>query len=73
MKSLWSPFSKGPRGCLGKGLGMMELKMTMAAILPKYQVKLATEDGMKTDDMDMIDHFLMQPKGGRCLLAFEAV
>lgn len=57
--------------CLGKGLGMMELKLTVAAILAKFQVRIAEEDGMKTDDMDMMDHFLVQPNGGRCLLVFE--
>jgi cytochrome P450 len=73
MKSLYMPFSRGSRGCLGKGLGMMQLKLTVAAILPKFDVRIAVEDGMKKEDMEMMDHFLVQPKGGRCLLNFVDV
>jgi cytochrome P450 len=68
MKALFMPFSKGTRACLGIHLAMMELKLTTAALIRDYVVAIA--ENMKKSDMDMKDHFLVLPAGGKCDLVF---
>jgi cytochrome P450 len=68
MKTLFMPFSKGTRACLGIHLAMMELKLTTAALVREYVVAIA--ENMKESDMDMKDHFLVLPAGGKCDLVF---
>lgn len=68
MKALFMPFSKGTRACLGIHLAMMELKLTTARLVGEYVVTVG--DSMRDTDMDMKDHFLVLPAGGRCDLAF---
>ncbi|EPS26280.1 hypothetical protein PDE_01216 [Penicillium oxalicum 114-2] len=40
-RSAFTPFSVGPRSCLGKGLALTELSLTMAYLLCKYDFRLA--------------------------------
>ncbi|KAL4878955.1 cytochrome P450 [Aspergillus karnatakaensis] len=40
-KSAFSPFSTGPRACIGKSLALMELSMTVAVLLARYDLKVA--------------------------------
>ena len=65
------PFSKGSRACLGKNMALMELKLTTAALVLQMKVSLAP--GTKDEDMEMQDHFLALPKGGKCDLIFVSV
>ena len=37
----FNPFSVGPRSCLGKGLALTELTLTLAYLLSKYDFRLA--------------------------------
>ncbi|KAI0532402.1 benzoate 4-monooxygenase cytochrome P450 [Xylaria digitata] len=37
------PFSLGPRGCLGRNLGWMELRITLARLLWKYDLQLVDD------------------------------
>jgi len=71
MNEFFMPFSKGSRACLGINLAYMELKVTVATLLGKYQVSLAPD--MQAHDMDMRDHFLIFPRGGKCNLVFEKI
>jgi cytochrome P450 len=71
MKELMLAFGKGTRGCLGKTMSLMEMKIATAALIKKYAVRLASEKTV--DDMEMTDHFTLIPKGQRCLLVFERV
>jgi cytochrome P450 len=71
MKELFMPFSKGSRACLGKNMALMELKLTTAALVLQMKVSLAP--GTKDEDMEMQDHFLALPKGGKCDLIFVSV
>ncbi|KAJ6134372.1 Cytochrome P450 E-class group I [Penicillium sp. IBT 18751x] len=41
-RSAYTPFSIGPRSCLGKGLALTELTLTMAYLLSKYDFRLAS-------------------------------
>jgi len=71
MNELFMPFSKGSRACLGINLAYMELKVTVATLLGRYQVRLASD--MQPDDMEMRDHFLIFPKGEKCYLIFDSI
>jgi cytochrome P450 len=68
MKSMFMPFSKGTRACIGSHLAMMELKLTTATLVRDLVVTAAST--MKASDMDMKDHFAMMPAGGKCELVF---
>ncbi|KAK0755666.1 hypothetical protein N5P37_011778 [Trichoderma harzianum] len=59
-------FGKGTRTCLGRRIAIMELKSTLAVLTRRYNFEVGslTTD----DDMEMTDHFVLIPKGGRCLL-----
>jgi hypothetical protein len=50
-------------------LANMELKIVTAALLKLYRVRAGVD--MTSDDMEMTDHFLLVPKGGKCNLVFE--
>ena len=68
MKSIFMPFSKGTRGCLGSHLAMMQLKLTTGTFIKDFVVTGAST--MNAGDMDMKDHFAMMPAGGKCDLVF---
>jgi cytochrome P450 len=42
--SVLNPFSVGSRSCVGKSLAMMELQLTLASVLHRYDIKLAEGD-----------------------------
>jgi len=45
-KSVFVPFSTGPYGCVGKQLGLMEIRIVVARIVTEFDVKFAPgEDG----------------------------
>jgi hypothetical protein len=47
----------------------MELKLITAALIKNYEV--AVSPTLTDDDMEMKDHFLALPKGGKCELVFR--
>jgi hypothetical protein len=48
---------------------MMNIRIMAARLLTKYQVKLASQQ--THDDMQHTDHFVLIPKGMKCMLIFE--
>jgi cytochrome P450 len=68
-KTLFMPFSLGPRACLGKNLAMLELKLITATFVRSFSVRAASTTTVES--MSMKDHFLVLPKGGTCDLIFE--
>jgi cytochrome P450 len=68
---MFMPFSKGTRACLGRSLAMMELRQVSSALLGKFRVSAA--QNTTADSMEMRDHFLVIPKGGKCELIFEKI
>jgi cytochrome P450 len=71
MRRLYHPFSRGARACIGQAMGLLELRLTTAALMRRYAVTVNKD--MKLADMDFIDHFLMIPKGKDCLLDFTPI
>ncbi|KAK0256182.1 hypothetical protein LTR12_003017 [Friedmanniomyces endolithicus] len=69
MKTLFMPFSKGTRACIGKSLAMVELRLVVLGLLSRYEVKLPPQT--TEESMEIRDHFLVMPKSGKCELIFE--
>ncbi|KAJ9606301.1 hypothetical protein H2200_009262 [Cladophialophora chaetospira] len=64
-------FGKGARSCLGRTLATMEIKLTLVAIVQRYHVEIGSATTDK--DMEMIDHFVLIPKGQKCVLKLTRV
>ncbi|EON67623.1 hypothetical protein W97_06766 [Coniosporium apollinis CBS 100218] len=71
MKQLYMPFTKGPRTCIGQAMGLLELRVMLATLVSRYNVRLSKDIG--AHDMEVTDHFLLIPKGEKCLLDFFPV
>lgn len=51
------PFSKGPRGCIGSNLALMELQLVLAAIVRRYDIVLQHPE----EPLDKVEGFLVKP------------
>ena len=69
MLNLFMPFSKGSRACLGINLAWMELRVALATLVGSLSFSPVTPPA----EMEMVDRFLLKPKGGKCLLQFRLV
>lgn len=57
-------FSIGPRGCIGKSMAFMELRMTLARIIFLFDIELADRVGEDaTGHFELIDHFTSAKNG----------
>jgi cytochrome P450 len=71
MREQMMVFGKGARACLGRRLAIMEIKCATAAIVRRYNVEIGS---VSTDgDMDITCHFVLIPKGGKCILRLTRV
>ncbi len=63
-------FGRGQRICLGRAIALMQLRMAVSAVAQRFaSVRVASAQTL--DDMQMRDHFVLVPKGGKCMLVFE--
>jgi cytochrome P450 len=64
-RKAFCPFSIGPRGCIGKSMALMEMRLTLARLLFLFEFESAG-DGVGEDkggDLKMVDHFTSQKTG----------
>jgi cytochrome P450 len=63
-RSAFCPFSIGPRGCIGKSMALMELKLTIARTLFLYDLEKVGQRGEdENGHFAMVDHFTSQKEG----------
>ena len=56
----FTPFSAGPRNCIGQKFAMMEVKVTLSAILRKFNV----QGKVPMDDILMAPELVLKPRNG---------
>ncbi|UPK95717.1 hypothetical protein LCI18_006652 [Fusarium solani-melongenae] len=61
MKTMWRPFSLGPRNCIGLHLAKMQIFVAAAALYLKYDIRV--DDSITEDMMDMEDRGILSPRG----------
>lgn len=54
------PFSHGPANCAGKGLALMEMRVVVALILQKFEMRLADGYDPSRWEADLEDFFVMK-------------
>ncbi|KAL4951900.1 cytochrome P450 [Aspergillus filifer] len=69
MKDAYMPFGAGSRNCVGLHLAKMELRLATAYFFRNFPAaRMSKREDMSDGDMDMMLHFLLSPKGRRCLV-----
>ncbi|KAK5651667.1 hypothetical protein OQA88_11842 [Cercophora sp. LCS_1] len=69
MKDAFFAFGGGSRVCLGMHLARMELRLATAQFFRNFpDARVSTREGMSDEDMETKIHFLLSPKGKRCLI-----
>ncbi|KAL2830894.1 cytochrome P450 [Aspergillus cavernicola] len=69
MKDAFMPFGAGSRNCVGIHLAKMELRLATAYFFRAFPyAKISTRENMTDNDMEQTLHFLISPKGKRCLV-----
>lgn len=63
-RSAFCPFSIGPRGCIGKSMAFMEMRLTLARIIFLFDIELADHFGEdEQGHFALIDHFTSSKSG----------
>lgn len=58
------PFSIGPRGCIGKSMAFMEMRLTIARMMFLFDIELANREGEdEIGHLGLIDHFTSAKNG----------
>ncbi|CEL03105.1 hypothetical protein ASPCAL04262 [Aspergillus calidoustus] len=69
MKDAFMPFGAGSRNCVGIHLARMELRLATASFFRAFPTAtVSTKENMSDADMEQTLHFLLSPKGKRCLV-----
>ncbi|OMP85175.1 Averantin oxidoreductase, partial [Diplodia seriata] len=65
-REAFTPFSVGPRACIGINLAKMELNKLVAAFFLRFNAEV--DESMREEDMRMYDLFSAGPSGGKLLI-----
>ncbi|CAG7943360.1 unnamed protein product [Penicillium salamii] len=57
------PFSIGPRGCIGKSMAFMEMRLTLARLVFLFDMSLADREGEVAGHLALTDHFTSAKNG----------
>lgn len=58
------PFSIGPRGCIGKGMALMEMRITLARMMFLFDITSGDRTGEDAQGhYDLVDHFVVSKTG----------
>lgn len=71
MESAVTPYSLGPRGCIGQTLAKVQLYLAFSQLL--RHVDFTLHSCMKDDDLKMLDLWAVSPKARRLVLDIQAV
>ncbi|KAB5566639.1 cytochrome P450 [Coniochaeta sp. 2T2.1] len=72
MEAALTPFSLGPRMCIGQNLAKAELYLAVTEIFRRLKVRL-NEAVMKPEDMIMEDRFNIAPRGRKLVVDIEVI
>lgn len=68
------PFSIGPRGCIGKSMALMELRLTIARMMFLFDIQFADGTGEDGEGhFAMVDHFVVAKNGPNVTIRKRAV
>ncbi|KAL4792214.1 cytochrome P450 [Aspergillus venezuelensis] len=63
-RKAFCPFSIGPRGCIGKSMALMEMKVTLARLMFLFDFELADNTGEdENGHFKLVDHFVVSKTG----------
>ncbi|KAE8147306.1 cytochrome P450 [Aspergillus avenaceus] len=63
-RKAFCPFSIGPRGCIGKGMAFMEMRLTVARLMFLFDMELADRKGEdEKGQLALVDHFTSAKQG----------
>ncbi|KAH0609238.1 uncharacterized protein H6S33_012724 [Morchella sextelata] len=72
-RAAFTPFSIGPRGCIGKSVAYVELRLTVARLMWEFEVKEVVEEGKgvlwregvaaQDGEFRLLDHFTSRKEG----------
>lgn len=63
------PFSIGPRGCIGKSMALMEMRLTLARMMFLFDIELADRTGEdEFGHLGLVDHFTSAKTGPNVLV-----
>jgi cytochrome P450 len=66
VEKAFTPYSLGPRNCIGQNLANLEIRLAVSHLFRHLDYRLNSE--MKESEMDMEDRFAALNRGGRLLL-----
>lgn len=68
-RNAFCPFSIGPRGCIGKSMALMEMRITLARMLFLFDMELADRMGEDAGGhLALADHFVVSKTGPNVII-----